>query len=306
MSLCDTLITLGQGPNIAVLLHAAGSSPKALEKLGAALAPHVGRVAIPSFTRNGASLIGHSDDAEPMRAPVALDTALLEAPAGPARSSWATRWAGCSRCWRSRQAHVSTPLCFTSRLSCRSWISRTSRIARRMHSMPPSSRTCGLLSPAAIRKRCRALHRGLWRVPLGPPAAARSRGSHCARAATARRSARYQWHELDPKRIAQIDVPVLVMHGTPLAERRDPHGAATRRIDSRTRMCRPSTARPPRTSQRSGAGGLAASRHSCRDKGQGCGPGSASFLRSATGLMRMAVRRLRFLAQDLEAISRRT
>jgi len=85
MSLCDTLITLGSGPDVAVLLHAAGSAPKALEKLGASLAPQLGRIAIPSFTRNGASLIGPVDAPEPMREPAALATALLEAPAGARR-----------------------------------------------------------------------------------------------------------------------------------------------------------------------------------------------------------------------------
>jgi len=85
MALCDTLITLGSGPDVAVLLHAAGSAPKALERLGTALAPQLGRIAIPSFVRDGRSLIREPGDPEAMRAPVALATALLEAPPGARR-----------------------------------------------------------------------------------------------------------------------------------------------------------------------------------------------------------------------------
>lgn len=85
MSLCDHLITLGNGPDVAVLLHAAGGAPKALERLGAALAPKLGRIAIPSFVKDGRSLIGNAHDAEALHAPAAIATALLEAPAGARR-----------------------------------------------------------------------------------------------------------------------------------------------------------------------------------------------------------------------------
>lgn len=82
-SVRDTLIALGSGPDLALLLHAAGSTPKALERLGAALAPRLGRIAIPAFTRGGRSLIGEGPQA--MREPVALVRAVMETPPGARR-----------------------------------------------------------------------------------------------------------------------------------------------------------------------------------------------------------------------------
>lgn len=78
---CDTLLEHGAGPDVAVLLHAAGSAPKALERLGVMLAPRIGRVRIPSFHRNGALMIGTGE--EPMREAAALAASLLEPGASP-------------------------------------------------------------------------------------------------------------------------------------------------------------------------------------------------------------------------------
>lgn len=74
LPLSDALIEMGDGPDVAVLLHAAGSGPKALEKLGAALCPALGRVRIPSFYRGGHLQI--EPHAGGLRAPVALAAAL--------------------------------------------------------------------------------------------------------------------------------------------------------------------------------------------------------------------------------------
>lgn len=78
--LCDDLIEMGAGDGVAVLLHAAGSGPKALEKLGAALAPSIGRVRIPSFYRGGVLQIGTGR--APLERAVALASTLVETSPG--------------------------------------------------------------------------------------------------------------------------------------------------------------------------------------------------------------------------------
>lgn len=80
---CDTVLEHGSGPDIAVLLHAAGSAPKALERLAMMLAPRVGRVRVPSFHRGGTLMIGAGE--APLRAATALAASLLDASAGGRR-----------------------------------------------------------------------------------------------------------------------------------------------------------------------------------------------------------------------------
>ncbi len=53
----------GSGPDMAILLHAAASSPRALKGLAASLEQRVGSVALPPLVADGRSLIGEGQDA---------------------------------------------------------------------------------------------------------------------------------------------------------------------------------------------------------------------------------------------------
>lgn len=70
------ILELGSGPGLAVMLHAAGSGPRAIERLARLLLPAVGKVMAPAFERDGVSLIGGGG--EPFAAPVAIARRLLE------------------------------------------------------------------------------------------------------------------------------------------------------------------------------------------------------------------------------------
>ncbi|MDX2157845.1 MAG: alpha/beta hydrolase [Hyphomicrobiaceae bacterium] len=74
--LCDLLVEHGDGPGLAVMLHAAGTGPRALDRLAGLIAPVVGRTAAPAFERDGRSIIGPG--AEPFAAAVALARSLIE------------------------------------------------------------------------------------------------------------------------------------------------------------------------------------------------------------------------------------
>lgn len=79
----DAMLERGEGPGRMVVLHAAGSSPRALGGLAAALAGVAGRVLVPSLERGGQSLVG--EGAAPFAGAVAMARDLLAAEGPGAR-----------------------------------------------------------------------------------------------------------------------------------------------------------------------------------------------------------------------------
>jgi pimeloyl-ACP methyl ester carboxylesterase len=215
MPLCDTLITLGNGPDVTVLLHAAGSAPKALERLGAHLAPPLGRIAIPSFTRDGASLIGHVDEPEPMRAPVAVATALLEAPAGARRILVGHSMGGLMSLLATQAgAPVSALVLYEPIvLSLLDLADDEDRAAHAFDAAVIADMRAALArgdTEAGVARFIEAYGEFPWgRLPPRVREDLIARGPQLLREALATNGTR-----LDPARIAAIGVPVLVMHGT--------------------------------------------------------------------------------------------
>lgn len=215
MPLSDTLITLGSGADVAVLLHAAGSAPKALEKLGTALSPILGRIAIPSFIRDGTSLIGAAEAPEPMRAPVALATALLEAPAG-ARRILVGHSMGGLMSLMAVQAGARVDALVLYEPIVLSLLDLTDEEDRAAHAFDAAVITdmrAALArgdTEAGVARFIEAYGEYPWgRLPPRVRQDLIARGPQLLGEALATNGTR-----LDPKRIAAIDVPVLVMHGT--------------------------------------------------------------------------------------------
>jgi pimeloyl-ACP methyl ester carboxylesterase len=72
---CDLLVEHGDGPGVAVLLHAAGSGPRNYDRLARLLLPTVGRTLAPAFVAGGASMIASGP--EPFSAAVDLVRSLI-------------------------------------------------------------------------------------------------------------------------------------------------------------------------------------------------------------------------------------
>lgn len=213
MPLCDHLITLGDGPDVAVLLHAAGSAPKALEKLGGLLAPHVGRVAIPSFTRGGRSLIGEGADA--MREPVAMANALLEAPPGARRILVGHSMGGLMSLLAAQAgARVDALVLYEPIvLSLLDVDDAEDRAAHDFDAAVIADMRAALArgdTEAGVARFIEAYGEYPWsRLPPRVREDLIVRGPQLLGQALATNGTK-----LDPARIAAIDVPVLVMHGT--------------------------------------------------------------------------------------------
>jgi pimeloyl-ACP methyl ester carboxylesterase len=73
----DLILMHGEGPGRAVLLHAAGTGPRSLDRLAYRLRPAVGQLLSPSFVQHGASMIGCGPSA--FDSPVSLTRSLIEA-----------------------------------------------------------------------------------------------------------------------------------------------------------------------------------------------------------------------------------
>lgn len=213
MPLCDSLITIGYGPDVAVLLHAAGSAPKALEKLGTMLAPHVGRVAIPSFTRGGTSLIGAGLGS--MQASVAMAQSLLEAPPGARRVLVGHSMGG-----------LMSLLAVQSGARVDALVLYEPIVLSLLDLSDEEDRAAHAFDAAVITDMRAALDRGdteagvarfieaygeypWWRLPPRVRADLIARGPQLLGEALATNATK-----LDPKRVEEIDIPVLVMHGT--------------------------------------------------------------------------------------------
>lgn len=213
MPLCDHLITLGDGPDVAVLLHAAGSAPKALERLGTLLAPEIGRVAIPSFTRGGRSVIG--DGADAMQMPVAIATALLEARADARRILVGHSMGG-----------LMSLLAVEGGARIDALVLYEPIVLSLLDLDDPDDREAHAFDAAVIADMRAALDRGdteagvarfieaygeyPWsRLPGRVREDLIARGAQLLGQALATNGT-----VLDPARVAEIDVPVLVMHGT--------------------------------------------------------------------------------------------
>lgn len=213
MSLCDTLITLGSGPDVAVLLHAAGSAPKALEKLGTMLAPHLGRIAIPSFRRNGRSLIGDGPDA--MHGPVEVARALLEAPAGARRVLVGHSMGGLMSLMAAQAGAAVDALVLYEPivLSLLDLADEEDRAAHAFDAAVITDMRAALArgdTEAGVARFIEAYGEYPWgRLPPRVREDLIARGPQLLGEALATNGTR-----LDPVQVAAIDVPVLVMHGT--------------------------------------------------------------------------------------------